>query len=374
MVLLEPDQAPLLVLTAKAGRKSPAKAHKFEWVEDEEVALWGQATNGTTDYSSVATGILVADATIFAVGDLVAIPKASSSSAAEEVVRVTAINSSTLTVTRNVGSAGADTIGATASLRILGSAFAEDAGTATIRSTTKVVKASYCQIFKDAMKVTDSMLAVEGYGAPEGERAFQQFKLMQKHRNGIESAILWGRASETLSGSSSIWTTMGLKSRISTNVTDAATTFTLTVLNNFAETAFRYGQPEKLALVAPKAKSAFNYFAQNKLQTQTGEKVFGVNINKVFTGHGTFMLANNYRMEAGVSSANGFDDEIYVVDLPSIRLRYLSNQGVSFDTKLHEDIVKDGGTYKVDEIRTYMGAEIRHEKRHARVYRVLAYA
>jgi hypothetical protein len=373
MVLLQPDQAPLLVLTTKANRKSPSDSHTIEWFEDDEVGIWGQVNNGTTDLASNATAVPVTDITIFAVGDLVAIPKASSSNAAEEVARVTAVSGSTngtVTFTRNIGSAGADTIGATGSLRILGPAFAEDATPATVRTTTKANKTSYVQIFKHALKVTDSANDSKQYGAPDGERSYQQFKLMQAHRRDIEASVLWSRPSFTQASPSSIWTTMGLKSRISTNVTDCSTTFTLSKLNDFSETAFRYGQQEKLAVCAPKFISAFNYFSQNKLQTKTGEEVFGVQIKKVEVGHGTYMLANNYRMEAGVTSANGYNDEMYVVDLPSIRLRYLKNH----DTKLYEDVVKDGSTQKVDEIRSYIGAEIRHEKKHARAFNASAYS
>lgn len=373
MVLLQPDQAPLLVLTTKAQRKSAADSHTIEWFEDDEVGVWGQVNNGTTDLASNVTAIPVSDVTIFAVGDLVAVPKAASSSAAEEVIRVTAVTGSTngtITVTRNIGSAGADTVGATGSLRILGPAFAEDASPATVRTTTKANKTSYIQIFKHALKVTDSADAVKQYGAPDGERAYQQFKLMQAHRRDIEAALLWSRASFTQASPSSIWTTMGLKSRIATNLTDCSTTWTLSKLNDFSETAFRYGQPEKLAMCAPKFISAFNYFAQNKLQVKTGETVFGVKIKQIETGHGTYMLANNYRMETGISSTNGFADEMYVIDLPSIRLRYLKGH----DTKLFEDVVKDGSTQKVDEIRSYVGAEIRHEKKHARAYNMSAYS
>src|SRR3954464_14034319 len=120
MILREPNANPLFVLTNASKRKRPSDTPKFEWFEDQEVTFWGQASNGTTNYSSVATGVFVADVTIFAVGDVVAVPQAASSANAEEVVLVTAISGSTtgtLTVTRNIGGAGADTIGATAALR-----------------------------------------------------------------------------------------------------------------------------------------------------------------------------------------------------------------------------------------------------------------
>jgi hypothetical protein len=94
MVLLEPDAAPLFVLTNKAKRKQPTIAPRFEWVEDNEVSLWGQSS-ATTDWTSVATNILVADGTLFGVGDICAVPKAQSSSAAPEVFLVTVVSTNT---------------------------------------------------------------------------------------------------------------------------------------------------------------------------------------------------------------------------------------------------------------------------------------
>ena len=119
MVLLEPDASPLFVLTNKAKRKTPSIAPRFEWVEDNEVALWGQLSL-SADTTSAITSILVADGTLFAVGDIVAVPKAASSQSAPEVFLVTSITTNTLTITRGIGGSGADTLAATGSLRIIG--------------------------------------------------------------------------------------------------------------------------------------------------------------------------------------------------------------------------------------------------------------
>jgi hypothetical protein len=62
MVLLEPDAAPLFVLTNAAKRKQPTIGPRFEWVEDTEVSLWGYASSAG-DYTSAATAIGVADGT-----------------------------------------------------------------------------------------------------------------------------------------------------------------------------------------------------------------------------------------------------------------------------------------------------------------------
>src|SRR5690242_6101173 len=139
MVLLEPDAAPLFVLTNAAKRKQPTIGPRFEWVEDTEVSLWGQSSAGA-DVASNTTSILVADGTLFGVGDICAVPKAQSSSAAPEVFLVTAISSNTLTITRGVGGSGADTIPQTGSIRILASAFKEDDNVGQQRYTAKTVQ------------------------------------------------------------------------------------------------------------------------------------------------------------------------------------------------------------------------------------------
>jgi len=379
MVLLEPDAAPLFVLTNAAKRKQPTISPRFEWVEDNEVALWG-VSSATTDWSSAATNILVADGTLFGVGDICAVPKSASSSAAPEVFLVTAISTNTLTVTRGVGSSGADTLPATGSIRILASAFAEDSNVGTQRYTAKVVKISYAQIFKTPVKVTHTAASTKQYGVPQGERKYQLVKALIRHRSEIEAAGLWSRASESLALPSSRWTTMGFLSRISTNKTDASTTATITTWNTFSQTCFRYGEKQKLLLCSPIIISAINYFSQNKLLTRVGDTVFGVKIARFEMALGEFLLANDYRMGTSdigyTSGTNSFSGHAYSVDLPSVAIRYLQGGGDNLigDTKLYENVLPDGSTTRTDEYRSQLGWEIRHERKHAWMYDVSAYS
>jgi len=378
MVLLEPDAAPLFVLTNVAKRKQPTIGPRFEWVEDTEVSLWGYASQ-TTDYTSVATNILVADGTIFGVGDIVAVPKAQSSSAAPEVFLITAISTNTLTITRGVGGSGADTLPATGSLRVLASAFKEDDNVGQQRYTAKTVQISYAQIFKTPVKVTHTAASTKQYGAPQGERKYQLVKALIRHRSEIEGAGLWSRASESLALPSSRWTTMGFLSRIATNKTDASTTATITTWNTFSETAFRYGEKQKLLLCAPKVISALNFYSQNKLLTRVGDTVFGVKIARFEMALGEFMLANDYRLgtgDVGYSTGNNFASHAYSIDLPSVAIRYLQGGGDNLigDTKLYENILPDGSTTRTDEYRSQLGWEIRHERKHAWLFDLSAYA
>lgn len=380
MVLLEPDASPLFVMTNAAKRRQPAIAPRFEWVEDNEVSLWGQVSNGTTSYGSTATTIVVADGTLFGVGDIFAVPKASTSSAAPEICLVTAISTNTLTITRAIGGTGGDTIGPTVSLRILGTAQAENATVSTQRYTAKTVQISYCQIFRSPVQVTHTAASTKQYGAPQGERKYQLVKALIRHRSEIEAAGLWSVASESTATPGSRWTTMGWLSRISTNKTNGNTTLTLTGMNTFGETCFRYGEKQKLLLCAPTIISALNFFSQNKLLTRVGDTVFGVKIARFELGLGEFMLANDYRMgtaDVGFpSGGNSFASHAYSVDLPSVAWRYLNGGGDNLigDTKLYENVLPDGSTVRTDEYRTQGGWEIRHEKKHAWIYGVTAYA
>lgn len=377
MLRLEPDAAPLWVLTNQAKKRAPAIAPKFEWFEDAEAPLWGQA-NGGADYASNATAILVVDGTLFAVNDVIIIPQPTGAgkSRVDELALVTAVATNTLTITRALGGAGTnDTITQTSPIRILGQACVEGGGVPTVRTTQKVPHSSYCQYFRTPIQTSEIMEATEAYAVPEGERMYQRAVALVRHRSEIEAAGLWGQASSTFTSSGGMQnTTDGVKARISTNITDFSTTLTYTSMLHFGEAGFRYGEKEKLCMAGPALLSAFDYFSANKILTNVSDTVFGVNIKKIVSNHGTYMIANNFRMEAGIAGAAGFNDELYLIDLPSVTFRYLAGNGKSLNTKLYENVVQDGNARVVDEYRSMCGWQIRHEKKHGRGYNATAFA
>lgn len=374
MIIREPNANRLFVLTGANKRKRGSDVPKFEWFENQEVTFWGQA-NGTTSYTSVSTGIFVVDVTIFAVGDIVSVP-ATTAATSEEIFLVTAVsgaNTGTLTVTRGWGGAGADTIGSSVSLRILASAMAEDDDTPTQRYSADTAKTSYCQIFRTPVVITHTAASTRKYGGPD--RKTQLLKAMIRHRSEIEAAGLWSRANESLSGSSSRWSTMGLKQIISTNKTAVSTTLTQTIFNTFSETAFRFGEDQKMLITAPKILSAINNFSLGKMNTYVDDKVFGLSLQRYIAPLGEYLLHNNYRMEAGITSQNGYDDEAYSIDLPSVEMRFLDGgEGLIGDTKLYQDVEQVGTTVRTDEYRSQLGWGFRHESKHAIMYGVTAYS
>lgn len=370
VLILDGDQTPLLVMSINAKRRRATISPRIEKIEDDLRSLWGYHNAAAID--SVTTGVLVNDGTLFAVGDVVAVLQGATSSSVDELIRVTAISSNTLTVTRGVGTFK-DTISASNALRIIGSAYAENAAYGSLRSTNKTTVTSYTQIFREPFGISGTQRATKTFGGPEED--YQERTALLNIKRQIEAAALWGKATESLASPGTIRTTMGFKGRVTTNVTDVNTTLTLTLMNTFGQTAFRYnyGRP-RLFIAAPVYVSAINYFSQNKLLTEVGAKVFGVNIKRLMLPHGELLLTNNFNMEAGISGQAGFEDEAYAVDMANVEYRYLAANGVSRDIKKYMDVVKDGVDGKRHEYMAECGWIYTQEKSHSRLRECSAYS
>jgi hypothetical protein len=375
-VLLNPSLTPILTLVTKIGnRKKSTNSARVEWIEDDYLNVWGQVSLAA-NLTSVATGILVADPTLFAVNDLVAVPVAASSSAVEEVIQVTAINGNTLTVTRGIGGSGNNTIGATADLRILAPAFPEGAAYGTVRTVAKSVLISYTQIFRRPVSVTKSEVAQALFG-PSNDRLYQRKKMLEEHRRDMESAGLWSHPSEALALPGTLRTTMGLKNRIVTNVYNANTTLTEGAFLTFTQTAFGqyYEGNEKLLVAAPVVISALDWWADNKLRLAPGDDVYGVKLSRYTTNHGDFMVTRDLNLQnAPTGSGVGWGAEAYALDIDSIEFAPLVGNGENRDTQLLIDVIKDGADQYRDEYLTEAAWVIRFEKRHGRVYGVTTYS
>jgi len=376
-ILLNPSLTPILTLVTKIGnRKQSTNAARVEWIEDDFLNVWGQVSNSVA-YSSVATTIVVADASLFAVNDLFAIPVGPSSSAVEEVGQVTGITlgTGTLVITRGIGGAGANTIGATADLRVLAPAYPEGAAYGTVRTTPKSVIQSFTQIFRRPVSVTKSEVAQALFG-PSNDRLYQRKKMLEEHRRDMESAGLWSHPSETLGLPNTLRTTMGLKNRIVTNVYNANGTLTEGSFLTFTQQAFGqyYEGSEKLLVAAPVLISALDWWADNKLRLAPGDDIYGVKVSRYTTNHGDFMVTRDLNLQNAPSGSGvGWGAEGYALDIDSLEFAPLVGNGENRDTQLLVDVIKDGADQYRDEYLTEAAWVIRLEKRHARIYGIQTY-
>lgn len=365
------DITPLTVMSIKAGRKKSAYTPKLEVIEDSPRGAW--VSHNASAIDSVNTTVVVNDGTLVNVYDLLAVAKADSSSAAEEVIHVTAKSNNTLTVTRGIGGAGADTISATQALLVIGAAYPEGAAYGAQRITSKAIAVSYCQIFREPIQITGTQMATKTYGGTS-EATHQEQKALRQWKVQLEKAAFWSRASESLVENATLRTTMGFKSRVSTNVTDGGTTVTWKKFAAFGQTAFRYNANPKLFVAAPVVISAISSFAVNNLFVRNDESVYGVRLTRLRLPHGDLMLSNNFLMEDGISGQAGFDDEAYAIDLGAVELYFLSANGVSRDVSLLRNVVKAGADKSQHEFLGECGWLFPSEKRHARLYGASDYA
>lgn len=377
IAMLEPNENPLLTFTMKLKKRKGIDSPRYEWFEDDYVARWTTNSATTVNANTGSTTVTVADGTLFVAGDLFLVPNVDSSSTAPELVRVTVVATNTLTVVRAQGGTTVAAINAGAALRIVGNAYEEGAVTPSAKTTAPAAKISYTQIFRSSLNFTKTQVASKSYGAPDGERKREQRKKLIEQKEKMNAAFLFGSASESLTGGpsgASVRTTMGLNGVIATNITDAGGTLTKKTFETFSRAAFRYGSREKLLLASPMVISAIHDWGNSFLLVKPLEKVFGVDVNRVQTGHGTWMLARDWMLEKGISGGNGFSGYAYSIDMDSLEYFFLNANGENRDTHLIQNAIQDGRDAYVDEYLTEAGLRIIQEKRFAKLFDVTDYS
>jgi len=375
MAELEPNEAAILTFLTKLENTQEVDAPRREWFEDDFVARWttiGATLNGATG----STSVTVADGTLFAPGDLFIAPQSASSSTVPEIIRVTVVSTNTLTVVRG---SSAQTINNGAALRIIGTAYEENAVTPTSKSTAPSAKISYTEIFRNSWSFSRTAMASKTYAAPNGEYEREQAKKLIEHKQQINASFLFGTATESLTGgpnSNPVRTTMGLNSVVTTNVTDASGMLTRKTFETFSASAFRYGSSKnRMLLAAPRVISAIHEWGNSHMQIQAAETVFGVNIQKIQMGHGVWMLVRDWMLEDGVSGKNGFSGWAFSLDMDSLEMFNIKAGGPlpSGQTHLIENSIKDGRDGMISEYLSELGLKIEQEKRFAKLYDVTDY-
>jgi len=372
--LLEPNETPLVTFLMQLKKRIPVYTPRFEWPEDDYVARW-DALGASALVGD--TTLTVTDATKYVPGDIFTLPVAVTSSAAAEVCRVTSVNTgaNTIVVVRGLGGTTATGYSNGQSIRLLGSSAPEGDVPPVSKSTTMSLLTSYTQIFRTSVNLSKTQVASKLYGRPNGERKREQKKKLVEHKQKLNASALFGVPSENLNGTNGNpqRTTMGLSARIQSNLVNANGTLTMQEFETFSRAAFRYGSDTKLLLAAPLVISAIHDWGNSRLLIEPMAKVFGVDVEKVQTGHGVFLLARDWMLENGIAGQAGFAGEAFSIDLDSCLYFYLQGNGENRDTKLMENVIQDGRDAYVDEIVTEGGFAFKFEKKFARLFNVTGY-
>jgi hypothetical protein len=198
--IVSPFETPLL--DALGDPQTEARSTHHEWLEDTLLpntdTIHTTPTNPETD-----TTIAVDHADRFRDGDLVRCEDS------EEILLVTAVGTSTITVTREYGGTDAEAVAAGDTLLILGNAALEGQDADAARFTVRSRRGNWTQIFSKTLMVAGSELAVRHLSVAD-ELDFQKTKALRELLRDLENTVLNGVApAANLQGSDSVRRTMG---------------------------------------------------------------------------------------------------------------------------------------------------------------------
>jgi hypothetical protein len=354
--VLEPDSAPLTLLTKKIDKRVAVNP-EFKWMEEESLTKTDQVNDGTGMNGSDTT-MAVDNGSRFRAGDVVKVPRTG------ENVLVTAVATNDLTVVRGWGSTAGAAIVDNEPIIIIGNANQEHATKRAMIIGDQTIRTNYTQIFRTPFGISRTAANTEMYGGKD----LAHIRMMQliEHQKEIERAFWFGEPKEDLTGTHPRRATGGVDYWISTNATDAGGALTQIEFNTFLRTGFRYGSKKKWLFAAPIVVEAISYWAAQKLQVSVNEKTFGISVMEYLTPFGTVSIVN-MNLFTEVTLYAGY---AYLIDVEGLSYRYLENS----DTKLKTNIQANDADGQEDEYITECGLQFNNEKKSALLYNVTSYS
>lgn len=355
--LLEPNgTAPLNALLAM-GQSESTDDPEFKNFRDEMPERRITVNGAIASTSTTTITIDAGDDNKFAITGAIIV-----NSETGEVMRATAdTTSTTLTVTRNIGST-AFQIADNAVLFVAGYAAAENAETPTAISFDATVVSNYTQIFRTAFGVSNTLKSTYlRTGSKEDEVMTKALKL---HMSDIERAMFHGIKAETNGSTATpLRYTGGLLNSISTvidcnsSIDSDGTMSEAQFDDQLIQTVFKYGSKEKIAFGGWKTAALLQQIGKNRWQPTTVDNTYGISITryKTFAGDLLFHLHPQFRMMPAM------DETMVILDFPAVRYRYLEGR----DTTLLENRQGNGTDGVIHEYMTECGLELLQDKVHA---------
>ena len=350
IAFLEPSATPLVVLTKRMNTKGCANP-KFEWMDNDIDVRW--AANGAATATSTATTINVATGKgqYFGVGDLVKVPSTG------EVVKVTAVTTDALTVSRAIGSTVAAAIPAAENLLIIGNASMQGSGAPAEKVIGVTPFYNYTQIFKTAFSVTNTLEATKLYGMKELARLRKNNGIV--HAKSMEYAFLFGEKNIDTTGAQPETYTGGLFEFLKNNTNNksvAKASATEADLMKFCQDVFTYGGDTRTCLTSPDMLAWIAGLASPKMQLIQNDKdtTYGLNITKYLTPFGVLNLVMHPLL------VSGYSGHMVAISEEDLYYRPLAGR----DTKLMTNIQAPDEDGQRDQYITEAGIELRLPLKH----------
>lgn len=349
--LLEPSSYPLVTFLNSLDKVKPAHNPLVRWVEDELEPLVDLA-NGT--HTSATTTLNVDNGTYWRVGDIVHVPRTA------ENMRVTAISSNALTVTRSFGGSVAAALNDDEAVWNLGPAQREGDTSRALLSTLEVEQSNRTQIIRTPFGTTNTQSATDLYDGNDFD--YQAKKSAIEHAVRIERFLLFGQKQQSTVSSAPLRTMDGALQFIQTNRMDVNGVLTEADFDAFCEAGFRYGgADQKLFITSGRVIRAINNFAKEKLQTMQKDETYGVNLTKYRSPFGDVMLGYHRQFTGTTYAGYGL-----LLDMDRIVLRPLrgGRSAGSLAVRVTNIQANDEDSRK-DEYLSELTLEFQNEKAHA---------
>ena len=359
--LLEPNgSAPFNALLAMANSESTDDP-EYKNFRDElpERTL---KINNSGGYNATATAITVdSDAnTRFVVEGALIVNLTTT-----EVMRATADSTTTtaIAVARNIGGTS-HSIADDDDLAIIGFAAEEGATSPTAVSFDAVCISNYCQIFRTAFKVTNTLKST--YLRTGNKEDEVMTKGLRMHMMDIERAMIWGKKHET--GSTTAQPTRytgGLINSITTVIDGSAGApgYVNGVISEdqfdqeLIENIFAFGSKQKVAFIGARVASNLQKMGKDRWQPTQVEGSYGVSMTRYATFAGDLLV----HVHPQFRMIPGMENSMLIVDFPFTRYRYLANR----DTQLLRDRQANDEDAVKHEYLTECGLELLQDKVHA---------
>lgn len=347
--MIDPREVPLLKylgIGAKgAGGSKVAKfriknwpATKYQWLEDSLAPLTTYFTATVdTAASTDTTAVVVGTANMLRVGDVL--------EAGTEIVRVSAVDSASATVSRVYGGT-TNTVATADTVEIIGRAIVEGADSVEDSTTQIDDKYNYTQIWTAEIKVSRSQNAVESYGMG-AEYNYQVEKKFAEQLRLLEKTLYHGPRN---AGSSTTARSMGGMTTFITDNTASLSSAPLTQkdLEDKIQACWEDGGMPDLIICNGWVKRKISSFYAGSVRTRRDEKRGGVIITDIDTEFGSLGIL----MDRWCPS-----DELYIVQSDYLGV-------LPFAPFFDEPLAKDGDYEKGHIVGEY-GFVVKNDKSHA---------
>lgn len=289
------------------------------------------------------TSVVVVDGSIFRANDVIKI--------GDELIKVTAVATNTLTIVRGYAGTTAAAISDGAKVEFQFSEGVEGADARSARYKARAGVSNYTQIFDDSVEISGTAQAVQQYGINdlyEYEKQKKQLELALQ----LEKALINGVSYQN----GQIRQMKGIRQFIQSNVTNVAGALTMAAVNDLAQKVYEKGGfatgGDYKVIVGAKQKRALSALDTNKIQIGRSENARGEVVDTLINDFGEFEIALNNNLAA---------DELLLVDVNRAAIRPLVGR------EFFHKFLGEKGDYTTGMLVGEYTLEFKQEKAHGRL-------